>query len=119
MKFLISFGCFIFFIGLATAQKPQSGTYTYSIVWGEFGNKDLGNTCSVIVNKDHIQVVHNGEPNLTGSKNDILVQGIILKHNSGKWIIGQSRKEKNATEIGGCSGGPIVIDFKRRIVYLC
>jgi hypothetical protein len=119
MKFLIPFVCFILITNFATAQKPQSGTYTYVIVWDEFGGKDLGNTCTVIINKDSIKVVHNGKPNLTGNKGDVLVQGILLKHKSGKWIIGHSKKDSNASEIGGCSDGPVVIDFKRKIVYLC
>ena len=119
MKLLIPFVCFVLVTNHVIAQKPKSGTYTYSIIWEEFGGRDLKNTCSVIINKDSVIIVHNGMPNLTGNKGSMLAQGIILKHKSGKWIIGQSKEDSNASEIGGCSDGPIVIDFKRRIVYLC
>jgi hypothetical protein len=119
MKFLIPFVCFVLITNSIIAQTPKNGTYTFSIVWEEFGGKDLGNSCTVIINKDSITVVHNGKPSLTGNKGDVLVQGIILKHKSGKWIIGRSKKDRYASDIGGCSDGPIVIDFKRKIVYLC
>jgi hypothetical protein len=64
----------------AYAQKPKDGTYTYAIAWAEWGGKTLGATCTVIIKGDSIKVVHNGAPNVTGSKGDIYTEGIILKH---------------------------------------
>ena len=116
---IVLFSCLVVSTNLVLAQKPRNGVYTYTIRWDEFDGKDLGNTCTVVVYGDSIKVVHNGKPNLTGKKGDVLVQGVILRHKSGKWIIAQSRKDINATEIGACGGGPIVIDFKRKVVWLC
>jgi hypothetical protein len=104
---------------ISVAQKAKNGSYTYTIRWDEFGGKDLGNTCTVIVYNDSIKVIHNGKTNLTGNKGDLLYQGIILKHKSGKWIIGHSRKDRSAKEIGGCAEGPTLIDFKQKIIWLC
>jgi hypothetical protein len=102
------------------AQKPKDGTYTYAIAYAEWNGKSLGATCTVIIKGDSIKVVHNGKANLTGKKGDILDQGIIMKHNkTGKWIIGHSIKDKDAKEIGGCSDGPSVIDFKRKKFWSC
>ena len=102
------------------AQKPQDGTYTYSIAFAEWNGKSLGATCTVIIKGDSIKVVHNGKANMTGKKGDILDQGIIMKHTTtGKWIIGHSKKDKDAKEIGGCSDGPSVIDFKRKKFWSC
>jgi len=101
------------------AQKPPDGKYTYSILWDEFGGKDLGNRCTVVIKKDSIKLVHNGEPDLTGNKGDILCEGIILKHKTGKWIIGRSKKDKHAKAIGACLDDLPIIDFKRKVVWLC
>lgn len=102
----------------AFAQKPPNGTYTYSIAFAEWGGKSLGATCTVIIKGDSIKVIHNGMGNLTGKKGDILDQGIIMKHKSGKWIIGHNLADKEAIEIDGCSG-PSVIDFKLKKFWSC
>ena len=102
------------------AQIPKSGTYTYAIAYAEWDGKSLGATCTVIINCNRIKVVHNGEAGLTGNKGDVMAEGIIMKHTrTGKWIIGQSVKDKDANEIGGCSEGPPEIDFKHRKFWLC
>ncbi|HKH61593.1 MAG TPA: hypothetical protein VKA49_12215 [Flavitalea sp.] len=105
---------------LTNAQKPRDGTYTYSIAWAEWGGKTMGATCTVIIRGNTIKVVHDGRPNVTGQKGDIYAQGIIMKHTkTGKWIIGQSKKDKDAKEIGGCSDGPSEIDFKNKKFWSC
>ena len=104
---------------VTSAQKPKDGTYTYSIAFAEWDGKSLGATCTVIIKGDSIKVVHNGKGNLTGKRGDIFDEGIIMKHKSGKWIIGHSIKDKDAVEIGGCSDGPSVIDFKRKKFWSC
>ena len=118
---IVTFLCIILCASLvALAQKPKNGTYTYSIAFAEWNGKSLGSTCTVIIKGDSIKVIHNGKSNLTGKKGDIIDQGIIMKHTkSGKWIIGQSVKDKNAKEIGGCSDGPSIIDFKQKKFWSC
>jgi hypothetical protein len=102
------------------AQKPKDGTYTYSIAFSEWGGKSLGTTCTVIIKGDSIKIIHNGKAGLTGKKDDVLEQGIIMKHiRTGKWIIGHSVKDKEAKEIGGCSEGPSIIDFKGKKYWVC
>jgi hypothetical protein len=111
----------VFFIHATTfAQRPKDGTYTYSIAWAEWDGKTLGATCTVIIKGDSIKVVHNGNTNVTGKKGDIYDEGIIMKHRkTGKWIIGHSTKDVDAEELGGCSEGPAVIDFKRKMFWSC
>src|SRR5215203_2664676 len=105
---------------LTNAQKPRDGTYTYSIAWAEWGGKTMGATCTVIIRGNTIKVVHDGRPNVTGQKGDIYAQGIIMKHTkTGKWIIGQSKKDKDAKEIGCCTEGPAIIDFKNKKFWSC
>ena len=102
------------------AQKTKDGTYTYAIAFQEWKGKSLGATCTVIIKGDSIKIIHNGTGNLSGSKGDIIDEGILMKHTkTGKWIIAHSNNDKNAKEIGGCSNGPSVIDFKLKQFWLC
>jgi hypothetical protein len=102
------------------AQKPKNGTYTYSIAFAEWGGKSLGATCTVVIKGDSIKVIHNGKANLSGNKGDIIAEGIIMKHKkTGKWIIGHDVKDKDAEDVGGCSEGPSVIDFKGKKFWTC
>ena len=103
----------------AFGQKPKNGTYTYTIAFAEWQGKSLGNTCTVKIKGDSIKIIHNGKGNLTGKKGDILDEGIILKHKTGVWIIAHSKKDKNVDEVGGCTGGPSIIDFKKKKFWTC
>ena len=107
------------FLKGSTIGKPKDGTYTFAIAFAEWQGKSNGTTCTVIIKGDSIKVVHNGTGNLTGKKGDILDEGIIMKHKSGKWIIGHNLKDKDAKEIGGCSEGPSVIDFNSKRFWSC
>lgn len=120
MKNLLFF-CSFFVIGFgANAQKPKDGKYTYHIAFAEWQGKSLGETCTVIVKGDSVTIVHNGKGKLTGKKGDVIDAGIIMKHTkTGKWIIGHNAVDKDAAEIGGCSDGPSVIDFKRKKFWTC
>lgn len=120
MKLFLTF-CFLFVtIYITVAQNPKDGIYTYSIAWAEWGGKSLGATCTVIIKGDSIKVIHNGKTNVTGKKGDIFAEGIIMKHRkTGKWIIGRSKKDKDAKEIGGCSDGPDEIDFRNKRFWSC
>lgn len=104
----------------AIAQKPKSGTYTYTIAFAERQSNTSSATCTVIIKGNSIKVLSNSSPNLTGKKREIMAQGTIMKHHkTGKWIIGHSQKDKNAKEIGGCTDGPAVIDFKHKRFWSC
>jgi len=114
-------GCLLLFCYTVTlGQRPKDGTYTYTVAFAEWNGKSLGATGTVVIKGDSIKVIHNGETNLTGNKGDILDQGIIMKHiKTGKWIIGHNPGDKDAKEIGGCSDGPSVIDFKGKNFWTC
>ena len=119
MKTPIILFLFLLTFVVTKAQRPKDGSYTYSIAFAEWNGQSLGATCTVIIKGDSIKVLHNGKGNLTGKKGDVFDEGIIMKHKSGKWIIGHSPIDKNAKEIGGCSDGPSVIDFKNKKFWSC
>jgi hypothetical protein len=120
MKNLIVLLLLVFTSNFVKAQQiPKSGTYIYTISFIEGDGKPQGATCKVVINGKKIKVIHNGG-NLSGKKGEIITEGTIMKHTkSGKWIIGKTASDKDALEIGGCSNGPIEVDFKHNIVWLC
>jgi hypothetical protein len=102
------------------AQKPHDGVSAYSIEFAEWNGKSLGATCTAIIKGDSIQIIHNGNKNLSGRKGDIIEAGITMKHiKTGKWIIAHHKDDKNAKKIGGCSDRPQEIDFERKIFLPC
>lgn len=95
------------------SQKPMSGTYTYKYCDNEY-NRCIS-TCKVIINGDSIRIYATKElsERITLTKeNDLIDEGIIVKHKSGKWIIGKSKNDKDAEGIGG--EGPSIIDFTKK-----
>lgn len=119
MKFFILI--FALYLSLpADAQKPANGVYNYKISWDEFGGKSLGGTCMVEIKGDSIRIIHDGNKSITGIKGEILEEGIIMKHRiTKKWIIGHTKKDIDAKEIGGCGSGPTIISFRRKIWFGC
>ncbi len=118
VRILITILSFLF-SAVAYSQKPRNGTYTYKIAYAEWNGRSMGSTCTVVIKGDSIKVIHNGS-NVSGTKGEIFDEGIIMKHKkTGKWIIGHSRKDADAKEIGGCSEGPTIIDFKNKKWWTC
>jgi len=104
---------------VSQAQKPKDGTYTFTVAFAEWGGKSHGNTCTVIIKGNKVKVINNGTGSLQMYKGQVMDEGILMIHKSGKWIIGHSPKDKYAEEIGGCSDGPSEIDFKKRLFWIC
>jgi hypothetical protein len=119
MKKIIFLFLLIAHCSITNAQKPKDGIYTYSISFEEW-KKSPKVTCSVEIKGDSIKIIDSGAGNLSGKNGDIIDEGILMKHiKTGKWIIAHSVTDKDAKEIGGCSDGPTVIDFKHKRIFLC
>ena len=107
----------------AEIHKPESksdipqGIFTYELYFSEFGGRMKNAECKVTIKDNHIIVEKSENSNLTGGKT--IIEGTLMKHKSGKWIIGQSPEDKDAEEIGGCTDGPTPIDFETKIVEWC
>lgn len=95
---------------------PQ-GKMTYELYFAEFDGRLENLTVEILISGNKITVYNNVQNPLTGGK--IIIEGVLLKHKSGKWIIGEAKTDQNAEEIGGCSGGPTPIDFKTKIIEWC
>ncbi len=100
-------------------QKPPTGTYTYAVKWAEWPNM-TGPNVKVVIKKDSV-FVYALDSNMTlSSKGDILAKGILIFHKkTSQWIIATKLEDKDAPEVGGCSDGPTIIDFKNKWFWLC
>jgi len=105
----------ILFLSLVSySQIPKSGTYVFKYCDLEYENSCYS-TCKVVIKGTHITVNATKELSKDRSytkEGEIIDQGTILKHESGKWIIGKSEKDKHAKEIG--VNGPAILDFEKK-----
>lgn len=120
MKYTLTLLLSLFaYIGNANGQRPKSGTYIYKVAFAEWQGRSLGATVLVKIKGDSIYVIHNGG-NVSGQKGEVIDSGIIMKHKAtGQWIIGRHPRDRDAAEVGRCSDGPSVIDFNRKLFWLC
>ena len=104
------------FIIIESDTIPQ-GKMNFELYFAEWDGR-MGNApCEVIIEGKNIIVRQTCETNLTGGK--IIAKGILFRHKSGRWIIGEDPADANAKEIGGCTGGPIPIDFNEKVIEWC
>lgn len=100
----------------APSEVPQ-GTFIYELYFSEFSGRMDNEKCSVTIKDKHIIIEKTEDSKLPGPQ--IIMEGTIMKHKSGRWIIGQNPEDINAEEIGGCSDGPTPIDFGTKIIEWC
>ncbi len=104
------------FIVIESDTIPQ-GKIEFELYFSEWGGR-MGNApCELIIEGKNITVQQTSETNLTGGK--VIAKGVLMKHKSGRWIIGKDPADINAEEIGGCTGGPIPIDFDEKVIEWC
>ena len=99
-----------------TFKIPQ-GKLEFKLQYSEFGERMNKKNCQVIIDGKKVIVKKYVDQN--SSNNEIILEGILIKHKSGNWIIGEKEEDKNAEEIGGCTGGPVLINFETKIIELC
>lgn len=100
-------------------QIPESGTYKFAVGFAEHQYQSFGDTVSVEIIDNNIKVIYMGDGSLTAEKGTVFAQGTLMKHKSGQWIITNKKSDTELNEVGGCVDGPSVIDFEKRIFWLC
>ena len=101
-------------------ELPISGTFRYDVAFAEWNGKSMGEKVTLQVENDYVKVTYEGDGMLTSTKpGKILEEGYLRKHKSGEWIIVNTQEELNLDEIGGCTGGPSVIDFSKKKFWMC
>ncbi|HNP69197.1 MAG TPA: hypothetical protein PKH16_14915 [Aequorivita sp.] len=100
-------------------EIPPNGTYQFDVAFAEWQGKSMGVKLTIIIKGDSAKVVYEGHGALTAEIGEVIDEGIIMKHKSGQWIIGTEPKDKELEEVGGCTGGPAIIDFKEEKYWMC
>ncbi|MEP0265546.1 hypothetical protein [Dokdonia sp.] len=98
------------------SEIPQ-GKMTFELYFSEWDGRMPNTSVDVIIKGTTITVLKNKKTNLTGET--FITKGILIKHTSGVWIIAEKPSDKDIEEIGGCTGGPIPINFKKKIIEWC
>jgi hypothetical protein len=50
----------------------------------------------------------------------VVARGQLMWHSKSRsWVIGQKPEDGSAPEVGGCTGGPEVIDLQARVYWSC
>lgn len=101
-----------------TIDSIPQGKFKYEIYFAEWGGRMANTSCDVLISGNKIKVLRNEKTGISGD-DKILLEGFLLKHESGRWIIAEQYSDIKASEIGGCSGGPIPIDLEKMIIELC
>lgn len=122
MKIAISvFLSFLLKAAVATAEPAfplRSGDYDFRLIDAEY-EQEFAYPARVSIQGMHIKVVTTTDDG-PFHRDQVFADGVILWHeNSGQWIIGHSPKDREAEEVGGCSGGPLTIDLERRVIWYC
>lgn len=104
----------------SSIEMKDQKSETYKIASAESQGQSLGATCEVLIKGDSVYVFDDGSISGEKGKGALIDKGIIRKHIlTGNTIITHDSKDVHAEEIGGCTDGPIIIDLKKKIVWLC
>lgn len=104
---------------LVQEAKLTDGTYVFDVAFAEYQGKSMGVQVTVVVSGDAIKVTYEGQGDFSAEVGEVLDEGVIMKHKSGVWIIGTEPSDKDLDEIGGCTGGPAIIDFQNKKYWMC
>jgi hypothetical protein len=123
MPVLLSLMISLFF-RLETPQSeiPKNGTYTYEITFAEWEGKTMGDEIIVVLHDGHITLKLSENCNVVWiglEPGDIIEEGLLRQHKSGVWIISNDEKDIYLEEIGGCSGGPTLVNFEKKTIEIC
>lgn len=66
----------------------------------------------------HIAVINEGET--AAFPRGLIEEGTLLWHaKTRQWVIGADPSDRDAVAVGGCTGGPTVIDLERKTYWTC
>lgn len=102
-------------------QLPYTdGIFRFEISYAGYLGKSFGDSVDLEIKSDSLRVIFRGESEVTTYKNgDLIEEGRLILHKSGQWIIGNAPSDAQVEEIGGCSGGPVIVDFIARKYKSC
>jgi hypothetical protein len=122
MKSTMTIFCIMIFLGIyplsvnAQTNKTAKQALTYSLCQAEYGT--CPNKCSIeLILGDKIAI---GSYIKVSLGDEIITEGYILKHVSGKIFILKDQKEALDPDIcGGCCGGAYEINISKKQIWGC
>ena len=116
--------CLLLALGIAACEDRSStepplvsGDYTFAHRFVE--HPDIPSIeLAVQIRGRHIVLINNDRTDVFPA--GVIAEGTLMWHGaSGQWIIGTEPTDVDATEVGGCSDGPEVIDLRRKAYWTC
>lgn len=96
------------------------GEYLFDIYFAEHPQLEHKGKVKVILSHQTVKVIYEGYGALSFlKKGQILDEGKLFRHQSGVWIITDNPSDTELDEVGGCTDGPSIIDFKKKIYWMC
>jgi hypothetical protein len=75
-------------------------------------------TFVAVIEGSHIVLTNLSES--SAFPNGVVAEGTLIWHPASKsWIIGHKPEDAQALEVGGCTGGPEVIDLRAHVFWTC
>jgi hypothetical protein len=107
-----------FSVSAAEPRPPlPSGHYTFQHKHAEHPNLQSISLKAKVKGR-HITLINEGHSAVF--PRGVIAEGTFLWHQPSKqWIIGHSKADQAAKEVGGCSDGPEVVDLENRIYWSC
>ena len=103
----------------AKLEIPTAGIYSYDVAFAEWGGKSMGEKVTVLIDGENVKVTSWGEHSAFGTPGQLIEEGLLKMHASGRWIIAVEASDVYAKEIGGCTGGPTILDFEAKSYETC
>jgi hypothetical protein len=95
----------------------KSGTYTFHHRNAQL-SKASTDPIKVVIRGKHITVAYRGANQCFSE--DLNYDATLMWHRkSHQWIIGVGEADRNSDDVGGCNGGPTLVDFKTRTLWNC
>lgn len=95
----------------------ESGTYIFRHQFAEHPSME-SIELKVIVNGRRVRVVN--EQGGDVFEKGVLDEGFLVWHpRTGQWIIAKRDSDMDEFDVGGCSGGPAVIDLTGKVYWTC
>ncbi len=110
---------FIIFVNivfqLPDILKENQGVFTFTYIQCEYPVRTMDFPIKIQIEGNHIIGIQE-KPYVTGG--DTIINSSIFLHEGGKFIISDDRNDKNADDIGCCTG-ILIINFDEKSIEAC
>jgi hypothetical protein len=96
----------------------SSGTYELGLRFAE--HPTIISTTRFVATINGYEIIVKNEGRTDVHPSGLIVEGTLMWHaSSQQWIIGQTDADRHASDVGGCGGGPPVVDLIKLEYWDC